>query len=232
MEVHQSTGLFRKRHHAGPQRQAIRNEDCYGATLADIYVQNFGGKAWLLIDQSMVEEAMAQLPTLNPDQSGVAMGNLFKNREQEATLPELAKACGMDLAALEASVATYNSGVANGVDAMNKQSQYLGEIKTGPFTAINMDVRSKWWPTPMMTLGGLRVEGATGQVLDGSGATIPGLFAAGRNAVGVCSNSYVSGLSVGDALFTGRRAGRSVMATAATAPSKSTLVMATAASKL
>ena len=35
---------------------------------------------------------------------------------------------------------------------------------------------------------------------------IPGLFAAGRCAVGVASNAYVSGLSIADALWSGRRA--------------------------
>lgn len=40
------------------------------------------------------------------------------------------------------------------------------------------------------------------------GAVLPGLYAAGRNAVGICSNSYVSGLSLADCVFSGRRAGR------------------------
>ena len=36
---------------------------------------------------------------------------------------------------------------------------------------------------------------------------IPGLYAAGRNAVGVCSRQYVSGLSIADCVYSGRRAG-------------------------
>ena len=39
------------------------------------------------------------------------------------------------------------------------------------------------------------------------GGTIAGLYAAGRSAVGICSNSYVSGLSIADCIFSGRRAG-------------------------
>jgi 3-oxo-5alpha-steroid 4-dehydrogenase len=39
------------------------------------------------------------------------------------------------------------------------------------------------------------------------GSTIAGLYAAGRTAVGICSNSYVSGLSLADCVFSGRRAG-------------------------
>jgi 3-oxo-5alpha-steroid 4-dehydrogenase len=37
---------------------------------------------------------------------------------------------------------------------------------------------------------------------------VPGLYAAGRTAVGLCSHSYVSGLSLADCVFSGRRAGR------------------------
>ena len=51
--------------------------------------------------------------------------------------------------------------------------------------------------------------GVTGPVLRASGAPIAGLYAAGRTALGVCSNIYVSGLSVSDCVFSGRRAARS-----------------------
>jgi 3-oxo-5alpha-steroid 4-dehydrogenase len=37
---------------------------------------------------------------------------------------------------------------------------------------------------------------------------VPGLYAAGRSAAGLCSRSYVSGLSLADCVFSGRRAGR------------------------
>jgi 3-oxo-5alpha-steroid 4-dehydrogenase len=43
---------------------------------------------------------------------------------------------------------------------------------------------------------------------------MPGLYAAGRTAVGICSNSYVSGLSLADCVFSGRRAGRSAASAA------------------
>ena len=58
--------------------------------------------------------------------------------------------------------------------------------------------------------GGLLVDEKTGLVKGADGSTIPGLYAAGRTAVGIASNSYVSGLSVADCVFSGRRAGRHV----------------------
>jgi len=60
----------------------------------------------------------------------------------------------------------------------------------------------------MLTLGGLVVAEETGQVRRADGTVVPGLYAAGRSAVGLCSRSYVSGLSLADCVFSGRRAGR------------------------
>lgn len=61
--------------------------------------------------------------------------------------------------------------------------------------------------TPALTLGGLDVHGESGLVLNEAGQKIPGLYSAGRNAVGVCSINYISGLSLADCVFSGRRAG-------------------------
>ena len=61
-------------------------------------------------------------------------------------------------------------------------------------------------PTPMFTLGGLVVDELSGAVTSVTGEPIPGLYAAGRTAVGICANSYVSGLSLADCVFSGRRA--------------------------
>jgi 3-oxo-5alpha-steroid 4-dehydrogenase len=55
----------------------------------------------------------------------------------------------------------------------------------------------------------------TGQVRRADGSVVPGLYAAGRTAVGLCSHSYVSGLSLADCVFSGRRAGRNAAAGAA-----------------
>ncbi|MBA8923914.1 3-oxo-5alpha-steroid 4-dehydrogenase [Kutzneria viridogrisea] len=75
---------------------------------------------------------------------------------------------------------------------------------------IDLSIRpSAAYPCPVLTLGGLVVDEDTGQVRRADGSGIPGLYAAGRTAVGVCSNSYVSGLSLADCVFSGRRAGRS-----------------------
>ncbi|RDI44722.1 FAD binding domain-containing protein [Nocardia mexicana] len=76
-----------------------------------------------------------------------------------------------------------------------------------------MSVRPKLTnPCPMFTLGGLLVDEDTGSVSTATGEPIPGLYAGGRTAIGICSESYVSGLSIADCVFSGRRAGRSASA--------------------
>ena len=59
------------------------------------------------------------------------------------------------------------------------------------------------------------VAEATGAVKDMHGAQIAHLYAAGRNAVGICSNLYVSGLSYADCIFSGRRAAQAIARQAA-----------------
>ena len=74
------------------------------------------------------------------------------------------------------------------------------------------------FPLPTITLGGLRVDEQTGAVLDADDAPIPGLYAAGRAAVGLASNGYVSGLSLADCLWSGRRAGAAMAGGVQAAP--------------
>ncbi|MCZ7677665.1 MAG: FAD-binding protein [Sandaracinaceae bacterium] len=87
--------------------------------------------------------------------------------------------------------------------------------REGPFFAIDCDLDTVAFPTPCITLGGLVVDGLRARVVrEDGGEPIAGLYAAGRNAVGVSSHSYVSGLSVSDGIFSGRNAGAAAAARA------------------
>ena len=68
------------------------------------------------------------------------------------------------------------------------------------------------YPLPSMSVGGLRINEQTGEVLSEDGHEIKGLYAAGRTAIGLCSHLYVSGLSAADCIFSGRRAGSHIAA--------------------
>jgi 3-oxo-5alpha-steroid 4-dehydrogenase len=78
-----------------------------------------------------------------------------------------------------------------------------------PYALIDCSIRPRlFYPAPVLTLGGLVVDPGSGQVLRPDGSPVDGLYAAGRSAAGLCSRSYVSGLSLADCVFSGRRAGR------------------------
>src|ERR1035437_267543 len=123
--------------------------------------------------------------------------NLFLNRKKAMTLDALAVRCGMSPDVLAATVAAYNTQAPkDGPDAFGKAAALCQPIRTPPFYAINCDLENSKFLTPCITMGGLRVDGLSGQVLGQDGSSIAGLYAAGRNAVGVASHSYVSGLSI------------------------------------
>ena len=69
--------------------------------------------------------------------------------------------------------------------------------------------RGAFWP--YFTLGGLDTL-VDGEVVNPERQPIPGLYAAGRTACGVVrtAEGYSSGMSVGDATFSGRLAGKAV----------------------
>ena len=104
----------------------------------------------------------------------------------------------------------YNTVASNGdLDPLGKAKKYLRPQDRPPFYAVDCSLDSRSGvPGVMMSLGGLVVDEETGEVQRADGSSIAGLYAAGRNAVGICSERYVSGLSLADCVFSGRRAGR------------------------
>lgn len=139
-----------------------------------------GGKAWLLVDDDILRVARAQVGTQTAWFQRFQVKHLLKT--------------GLVTAPTVEEVAA-KAGI--GVPGFHG---------TPPFSLINVSVRAGWgYPCPMLTLGGLVVDEETGQVQG-----VAGLYAAGRSAVGVCSESYVSGLSLADCVFSGRRAGQHV----------------------
>ena len=198
----------------------VGNEDTYGATFADFLIQKHDGVGWLVIDQEAWDEAnqdcMDPDSGLQEDQRMQGLANLHKNRAVADTLEELAKK--INAPALVSTVERYNAMCRAQKDGdFGKLPKYLSPLAQGPFYAINLAMKgSKYWPTPCMSLGGVKVDGATGLAISReTGKPIPGLYAAGRTAVGINSNYYVSGLSLGDAVFSGRRAGKAVAAAVA-----------------
>ena len=184
------------------------NEDVYGARLAEqIMVKNEGNKGFLLIDSNLWSAAWSELFT-NKEmlvfQKAFILLNLFLNRWKS-----MANTTGMDIDTLKATISHYNKDAKAGLDTQfGKKPELLHPLTKGPYYAIDFRPTGSWWVTPWLTLGGVETDNESSMVISRhTNEPIQGLYAAGRNASGVPCKSYVSGLSLSDCVFTGRRAG-------------------------
>lgn len=115
------------------------------------------------------------------------------------TLAELAHKAGIDTAALEQTVQRFNVNARQGVDPdfgrggdvydhsqgdpEHKPNPNLGPIETGPFYALRL------LPGDIGTFSGIRTDG-NARVLGADDAPIPGLYAAGNDALNFLSGAY------------------------------------------
>lgn len=137
------------------------------------------------------------------------MNVFFGGTKRAGTLAGLAKKCGIDEAGLAQTVRDYNERIGQGQeDEFGKMKDKMTPLTDGPFYAVNASLNNKFGPPLSFTLGGLRPNEETGEILSEAGAEIKGLYVAGRSGVGLCSSGYMSGLSIADTVFSGRRAGR------------------------
>ncbi len=128
------------------------------------------------------------------------------------TVQELEEELGLRKGSLQQTVATYNEDCEVGEDTLqHKAPQWLEKLKP-PLVALDVTPgRGAFYP--FFTLGGLDTL-PSGEVVNPQGGVIPGLYAAGRTACGVVrrAEGYSSGMSVGDATFSGRMAGKAAAA--------------------
>ena len=189
----------------------VTDESRYGAAIGEAIVTRHGGQAWLLADRDTVARARRELrrSTLWFQRLQAAY-LLTAGRVSAPTVAGVAARAGIDPVGLAATLAAHNAAAAAGEpDPAGKPAELVRAQVRPPFSLIDCSVRPRLaYPAPMLTLGGLVVAEETGQVRRPDGTAVPGLYAAGRSAAGLCSRSYVSGLSLADCVFSGRRAGR------------------------
>lgn len=192
------------------------NEDANYSILGQATSEQQDYVAWLIVDSRTFWRGVRQL--LPPGQLFSLFGMpaflniLFGGTRRGKTLEELARKCRLaPQHQLVASIAAYNEDVAQAHDALGKHPDNLGRIDRPPFYAINMSLRNKWNMSSGMPYGGLQVDEETGAVVRADGTDVPGLFACGRCTVGMSSRTTFSGLSLGDTIFSGRRAARSAL---------------------
>ena len=193
------------------QGQRFVNEELYGAAIGLKMNEHQQGRGYIILDRTLYRGAWksAVLENLFPFMRlPLVLALLFQTRKA-STLQGLAQKLGMPAASLREAAARYNRA-AQGLepDEFGKSRSECHALSDGPFYAVDVSASSKLFPCSAMTVGGLRVDEDSGQVLREDRTRITGLYAAGRTAIGLPSNLYVSGLSAADCVFSGRRAAR------------------------
>ncbi|MBB5223572.1 succinate dehydrogenase/fumarate reductase flavoprotein subunit [Amaricoccus macauensis] len=172
--------------------------------------------AWLIADK----ETMGKYGLGYAKPAPLPLGPLLKNGylKKGETLAALAQACGIDAAALEATVAEYNRGAANGRDeqfgrgetAFNryladpevKPNPCVGPVAKGPFYAVKLVMGD------LGTFDGLKTT-VQGQVLDADEQPISGLYAVGNDRASIMGGNYPgAGITLGPIMTFGFITGR------------------------
>lgn len=186
--------------------QRFINEDVYAGLFSHAALHQ-PGPCWAIIDGEGFEQ--------------IDEADLMGTRVHHAaeTLEELEAEIGMEPGSLVHAVARYNAQAEAGLDTdFHKDPSWLRVLEP-PFLAV--DPRKGFFeaagqevsPTGFsgFTLGGLATT-VDGEVKHVDGSLVPGLYAVGRVASGMHGHGYISGTSLGDGTFFGRRAGRAAAA--------------------
>lgn len=175
--------------------QRFINEDAYHGRIGTHLLEQNSERFYLIADI----EAYSDYEQMNfMNASIVGTGDTVAELESELELPQ---------GCLSNTLSLYNDFAAKGEDPMfHKQPEWLRPLKP-PYVALDV-TPGRGAYMPYFTLGGLDTK-PTGEVRSLDGSTIEGLYAAGRTACGVPrrGDGYSSGISIGDATISGRKAG-------------------------
>lgn len=168
------------------------NEDTYTGRIGWKALMEHDGDVFMVLDESIYERNL--------------LGLRFAYAAE--TVEELARDMGVPEAALAATVANYNAHAVNGEDPEFGKLPPFVQPLVPPLGAIDLGMeRGAIYAT--FTLGGLHAD-VDGRVLDPDGSAVPGLYAVGRAGASLAAGGYVSGISLGDGTFFGRRAGAAI----------------------
>jgi succinate dehydrogenase/fumarate reductase flavoprotein subunit len=172
------------------QGQRFVNEDAYQTVVGETALRHQDGEVYLIVDHEVYERPF-------PPVEFAAVGDSVEELERELGMPE---------GNLQQTVAYYNRHAERGEDPLfRKTHEFLTPLVHPPFAALDYRTENSIWT--VFTMGGLHTT-VNGEVLTPDEEVIPGLYAAGRTTSGLSAQGYSSGLSLADATFFGRRAGR------------------------
>lgn len=171
---------------------------------------------WLLADHPTIRKYGLGFVKPAPMPVGRFLRNGYLKRG--ATLAELARACGIDAGNLQETVRRFNLHAERGEDpefhrGSTAFNRYLGDpehgpnpcvapIRQGPFYAVRLVMGD------LGSFDGLECT-PQGQVLDGAGVPIGGLYAVGNDRASVMGGNYPgAGITLGPAMTFGYVTGR------------------------
>ncbi len=172
-------------------RRFVAEDSYHGRTACFVAAQSDGAAFLLLDEATFAWPRLATLPLIGGWE----------------TVAEMERGLGVPGGSLATTIAEYNEFAADGIDqALQKAPEWVQPL-TAPFAAFDMSIGTARYCG--FTLGGLATS-ADGEVLDHSGRPVGGLYAAGACASNLVQDgaSYNSGLSLGEATYFGRAAGR------------------------
>lgn len=151
-----------------------------------------GGDTYAIFDQKIFDVAAGEEEFLELWKIG--------GLKRADTPEDLARAVGLDPAALAAEFAAFGEAARGGPDRFGRRDFGLGPLE-GPFYVCRVV------PGLFHTQGGLRVDG-DGRVLRPGGDAVPNLFAGGGAAAGISGRSGALGYASGNGLLSAIALGR------------------------
>jgi fumarate reductase flavoprotein subunit len=157
---------------------------------------------WIIYDERIRREAPPLF--MLPEHKVERMFRYHEDFQRAASIEALARACGLDAAALKVTIDRYNAGQAVGADELERE--FLpAPIAEPPFYAV------KHHGIGIITFGGLVADDRL-NVLGADGPPIPGLYAAGEVlGAGMYGNAFLGGMMVAGALTFGRLLGERIL---------------------
>jgi fumarate reductase flavoprotein subunit len=164
-----------------------------------------GQRFWSIFDDAILNTSPSMFPTYSAEKLAQAFNEhpMFSRAE---TLSELGVRAGINPAALEKSIDTYNRAIINNKPDPLGRQQRPTTIAKPPFYSI----RAQSWT--IVSFAGLAVDGQL-RVINESGKPVPNLYAAGEVIGGAATtgHAYTNGMFVTPALTFGRLLGNRIL---------------------
>lgn len=171
-------------------------EDEYNSFMGKAIIMAPTSRCYTIVDEATLQEGGGKIPSMSQE---VLVADSFA---------EIAEGLGINADVLEATMAFYNESVSLGEDReFGKAAKFLHPMETGPFHVYLTGSEQCY----TASCGGLKIDTGA-HVLKEDGTTIPGLYAAGRNAGTIYGWYMGSGSSLADVFTFGRIAGQNAAA--------------------